>query len=197
MNRIEQLTFCKVCTNRKFDPSQGIICGLTSSLASFSESCPNYVEDTKQKKALESEPLTLTDIDNDASKGQRFANYILDLIFIYCFTLVFGFLLGIILVVLNPELLDVLVSGNKLIEYLLGAIFVLLYYILLEGLTGRTIAKLITKTKVVTIDNKRPPIDTIIVRSLCRLIPFEAFSFLGTKDTGWHDTLSKTRVVKM
>lgn len=196
MNRTEQLTFCKVCTNRKFDPSQGIICGLTNSAASFSETCPYYVEDSKRKLALESEPSTLSDISNDATMWQRFANYLLDLIFTYIFTLVFGFLLGIILLVVNPDLLDALVSGNILIEYLLGIIFVLLYYILLEGLTGRTIAKLITKTKVVTESNETPSFHTIVVRSLCRLIPFEAFSFLGS-NTGWHDTLSKTRVVKV
>jgi len=33
-------------------------------------------------------------------------------------------------------------------------------------------------------------------RTLCRYIPFEPFSFLGNKPIGWHDSLSKTLVVK-
>jgi len=35
----------------------------------------------------------------------------------------------------------------------------------------------------------------IAQRTLCRLIPFDALSFLFNDSVGWHDTLSKTRIV--
>ncbi len=40
-------------------------------------------------------------------------------------------------------------------------------------------------------------IDDIVklIRSFSRLIPFEAFSFLGTPCRGWHDSISKNYVV--
>ncbi|QDS95071.1 hypothetical protein FF011L_38550 [Roseimaritima multifibrata] len=33
-------------------------------------------------------------------------------------------------------------------------------------------------------------------RTICRLIPFEIFSFFGTPCRGWHDKIPKTFVVK-
>lgn len=35
----------------------------------------------------------------------------------------------------------------------------------------------------------------MILRTLCRLIPFEALSCLGEKSRGWHDRLSRTWVI--
>ncbi|MBC8643239.1 RDD family protein [Flavobacterium lindanitolerans] len=69
----------------------------------------------------------------------------------------------------------------------------LLQYI--RNLFSRTIGKFITKTVVVNINGEKPDTQEILVRSLCRLIPFETFSFLGAPNKGWHDSISKTYVV--
>ena len=45
MTRKEQLEFCSVCQKRGFNPKHGIICGITSEPASFSGTCPDYLED--------------------------------------------------------------------------------------------------------------------------------------------------------
>lgn len=45
------------------------------------------------------------------------------------------------------------------------------------------------------VDGSKPKFDEILIRALCRLIPLNAFSFLGDLGKGWHDTLSKTYVV--
>ncbi len=37
---------------------------------------------------------------------------------------------------------------------------------------------------------------TAFIRSLCRLISFEQFSYLGGGLNGWHDSLSNTQVVQ-
>lgn len=51
-------------------------------------------------------------------------------------------------------------------------------------LKGKTIGKYITKTIVVMEDGSKPKASDIVLRSLCRLIPFDAFSFLGTEGKG-------------
>lgn len=69
------------------------------------------------------------------------------------------------------------------------------YYSVLEGLTGRTLAKFLTGTRVyVTHNGARPSWKTVILRSLCRHIPFEPFSFMAKRPTGWHDSLVNTVV---
>ena len=133
-----------------------------------------------------------------ASKNKRFANYIIDVIGYYIFAIV----IGIIWVALNPEDYTSEVyldedSSNVLLEYLFGFLIITLYYTLLEYfLQGKTIGKLITKTRAVTEDNRNLDFETALKRSLCRLIPFEAFSFLGDNAVGWHDSLSKTKVIE-
>ncbi|MFM7319451.1 MAG: RDD family protein, partial [bacterium] len=65
----------------------------------------------------------------------------------------------------------------------------------LETATGRTFGKWITGTIVIHEDNDKPDFGQIIVRTICRMIPFEVFSFLGGNPQGWHDRFSRTKVV--
>jgi len=70
------------------------------------------------------------------------------------------------------------------------------YFVFMESLFQRTLAKLLTGTIVVTENGARPSFAQILGRSFSRLIPFEAFSFLGgNHPVGWHNSLSRTRVV--
>ena len=77
-----------------------------------------------------------------------------------------------------------------------GWIVVLLYYTTFESLTCRTPGKLITGTKVVDYDGGKPTLGQIIGRTFTRLVPFEAFTFLGEDGRGLHDRWPKTQVVK-
>lgn len=120
-----------------------------------------------------------------ASSGQRLANYILDRIGSYA---VAFFIISFVDDLGNDDLSDI------------GAILLLLsmlsYWVLFEYIFGKTPAKFLTGTKVVTKFGYRPSLLKIIGRTLCRLIPFEQFSFLGTRAIGWHDSISGTRVVR-
>ncbi|HWB33836.1 MAG TPA: RDD family protein [Candidatus Paceibacterota bacterium] len=72
----------------------------------------------------------------------------------------------------------------------------ILYYVLFESIWQRTLGKWITNTKVVKLDGTKPGFWRIVGRSLLRLVPFEAFSFVfGEHPFGWHDRLSGTMVV--
>ena len=69
-----------------------------------------------------------------------------------------------------------------------GAIFAVPYYVLLEMLTGRTLGKLITGTRVINEKGHRPTFVQTLIRTLIRFFPLEAFTFLG--DTrGFHDSV--------
>jgi ABC-type lipoprotein export system ATPase subunit len=74
-------------------------------------------------------------------------------------------------------------------------IIYLLYYWLMEGFTGRTLAKFITGSKVMMeSDFSKPRFLTCLFRSLSRLIPLEPFSFLSKRPIGLHDIISSTIV---
>ncbi|WP_082832283.1 RDD family protein [Aquimarina aggregata] len=190
MNRQKQLVFCKVCKNQKFDMKQGVICELTNTVADFQETCEHYEEDVTLKEKEKVQELERALNHKEASQGQRFANLIID----YIFIIIFSFVAGILLALFSPETMYALEQENPILNYVFGFVIGVTYYTFFEMTTSRTMGKIITGTKVVDEQGNVPEAGTILLRSLCRYIPFDAFSFLG-EGTGWHDTLSKTKVV--
>ncbi len=82
--------------------------------------------------------------------------------------------------------------------YIIGAISYLAYPLIFEALFQKTIGKMLTQTKVVSVTGEKPSLPILIIRTFCRYIPFEPLSFLfyGQYPTmGWHDRLSGTLVV--
>jgi len=197
MTRTEHLKFCSICINQKDDMRKGIICGLTEQIADFEDTCGSFAEDSEVLEQLELEKIENEINDKMASQGKRFLNYLLDLVFIVIFILVFYFILGIILALVAPSTLSDMEEGNKLLQYLVSFIVSMIYYTSFEAVTGKSIAKYITKTKVVTEIGEKPNFKIIVIRSLCRFIPLEAFSFLFNDGSGWHDTISSTKVINI
>ena len=136
-----------------------------------------------------------------ASKSKRFANYVIDRILFYSVFLLLGVLTYIMAEFIGNEsfyiFLENLDSINPLLDKLITAIIFVIFYFILESISQRTIGKLVTQTKVVLENGEKPAPETIILRSLCRFIPFNAISFLGNIPRGWHDTISKTFVVDL
>lgn len=130
-------------------------------------------------------------IYQEASKEKRFLNLIID----YLVFLLFIVIIGIISLVVQPNLfLDEYNLGAGL-EYLITGSMMILYYTGLEYLLkGKTIGKYLTKTRAVNEDNSRMDFITTLKRSLFRLIPFEPLTFLGAR--GLHDSLSHTKVIQ-
>ena len=120
-----------------------------------------------------------------ANSGKRFGNYIIDLVITYFIIFVVG--MGYALVTQLSEM-------NQVVSYIIGILVIVTYYTILESINGKTIGKMITGTRVLNDDFSKPSLGTIFKRSWCRIIPFEAFSFLGSSG-GWHDTISDTVVV--
>ena len=119
-----------------------------------------------------------------AKKEIRFANYLIDLI--------------ITTAISTGLLIPILESGGMegILPNLMGYFVSFTYYFIMEGVTGKTVGKYVTKTRVVTEDGGKPSMLNIVGRSLSRWIPFDAFSYLGSKSIGWHDSIPKCRVIK-
>ncbi|MCG8581734.1 MAG: RDD family protein [Bacteroidales bacterium] len=70
------------------------------------------------------------------------------------------------------------------------------YYLIFESISGRTIGKFITNTKVVDSKHSKPGFLRILLRTVLRLNPFDAMSYLFGTELGTHDKVSRTMVVK-
>jgi uncharacterized RDD family membrane protein YckC len=96
-----------------------------------------------------------------------------------------------------------LVSGEEGAEQLTGVSDLLLsqtlltiYYVSLEGGTGRTLGKLVMGTRVVNEDGHPPSLGQVVGRTFARLIPFEALAIFGDEVRTLHDSFTRTYVVK-
>ncbi|GAA4035210.1 hypothetical protein GCM10022386_20530 [Flavobacterium cheonhonense] len=131
-----------------------------------------------------------------ASNGKRFANVVIDYVARLGLTFVIGMIAAMIGVLTgNEEILIFFQNITRIQELTIGLVVLLLYYNVFEIFFGTTVGKLMTKTVVVDEYGEKPTANAVLIRSLCRLIPFEFFSFFGTPCVGWHDSLSKTYVV--
>lgn len=122
------------------------------------------------------------------SKRTRFLNFIIDLI-------IFSILGTIILVVLKTTT-DLLNDEYNLNSRILSLVLYLLYYLVFELTLYTTPGKLLTKTKIVSNDNETPAFDSIVIRTLLRIVPFEPISiFFNDQKLCWHDQFSKTKII--
>ena len=129
-----------------------------------------------------------------ASNGSRFINYILDIVIILVLIFVISLMIAFLANFMGwNDLLYWLGNLSDLEGQLVFVVISIFYYSLSEGLFGRSIGKFVTGTIVVDENGEKPSFGTIFKRTLCRLIPFDGFSFLGSR--GWHDSISDTYVV--
>ena len=123
-----------------------------------------------------------------ASRGQRLANALIDTLGYYVLTAVVAIAIGII----DASLFENLSTAG---QYIFASSIMVLYYFPSEALFGRTLGKLLTRTRVVSETGGPPDFSQTLRRTLIRLVPFEALTFLSAKPVGLHDRWSGTRVV--
>ncbi len=119
-----------------------------------------------------------------ASREQRFGAFVVDTFAIAALTLL-----------LNLGLESLGLQEDRFLSKVLFWGTAIAYYVVWEALTQRTPGKLIVGTRVVTLDGAAPDLGAVFARSLIRLVPFEAFSGLGSAGIWWHDRHSETRVI--
>lgn len=148
--------------------------------------------------AQENEILDEQLIDNiqayeNASVVRRYCNGFIDVFFILVIhSLVTSFLLPAVSFL------------NKIDDYQTKLIFtmystIVFYYLFFEFiLKGRTIGKIITKTKVINRVGNPPSIKEVFIRTIVRYMPFEFLTILTRNNkTALHDGASATRVIKI
>lgn len=129
-----------------------------------------------------------------AGKWRRFFNWVVDTAASYFLAAVVG--IAVVLVGGDPAMawLEGLGFWG---EQALGMAIMLVYYIPQEAFFGCTLGKLITGTRVVDEKGEKPTLKRAFLRTICRFIPFDAFSVAFTDPPrGWHDSLAKTYVVR-
>ncbi len=123
-----------------------------------------------------------------ADGGKRFINYLIDNIVSQVFAV------GCVFLYLKSSGSTESDQFGEL-EVVLFYLAQFFYYTGMEAyFNGKTLGKFITRTRAVCLDESLFSWEKAALRSLCRFIPFEQVSFLFS-EVGWHDKISKTRVV--
>ncbi|PHR93036.1 MAG: hypothetical protein COA80_13990 [Leeuwenhoekiella sp.] len=126
--------------------------------------------------------------DYVSSSTMRFVNFLIDFVVYIVLVLAGSLSLDSFFVTTDSDL----IIG---IGYFMMFVIFMAYYGLSEFYFQKTAGKYVTKTIVVTKNGEKPNAATIIIRTLCRLIPFDRLSFLIVKD-GFHDRFSNTTVIR-
>lgn len=133
-----------------------------------------------------------------SSLGKRAANYFIDIAFSVMFSGILLFVTSrLAYIVVDPKWFADRHEVGLLLSLAIFCVYLFVYYFVSESRWGKTPAKFLTNTKVVS-DRSSPVRPTQIVgRTLARLIPLDEFSiFFGGNQKTWHDSLSHTLVVE-
>lgn len=148
----------------------------------FCKKCGNELSDTSKFCTQCGEEIQPGKKILPASILRRCANFLIDRIA--------AFIIAMLFIGVGSAIHSTLIVIIGFITLLGG------YYVFFEAVFQRTLGKLITKTKVVDMEGKKPTFWRVVGRTFCRLIPFEPLSYLfGGFPIGWHDSISKTLVV--
>jgi uncharacterized RDD family membrane protein YckC len=125
-----------------------------------------------------------------ATTTQRFFNMLLDTMFFIVFS-------GLLLILI--DMIGLVSYLDDIDDNLYAAAVFVLYYLPQEAVFGRTLGKLVTKTKVVGLNGNKISFLQALARTICRFVPFDAFTFLGGKGRphGLHDKIPKTKVITL
>ena len=129
------------------------------------------------------------------SKTKRFLGNLIDGILV---TMISGVFIAPVMVIApeNP-ILQFYCESNWFISQLLSTVFYLIYYIPFEYYRQSSLGKLIFKMKVVNeYDGGKPTLNSIIQRTLIRILGFEALVYLFGGNL-WHDRWSDTLVIDL
>ena len=166
---------------------------MTHKRVNFEDTCQLFEVNAALLERLENEIKPKIQF-NYASSNVRLINCLIDMLAVIVLELV------IAIVILKLYGINSGIYSYLYIDQVGFLVFVFLlnmiYYTLFESITGKTIGKYFTKSKVINLNGEQPDIASVLLRSLCRFIPFDQFSFLSSDNSGWHDTLSKTLVIK-
>jgi uncharacterized RDD family membrane protein YckC len=118
-------------------------------------------------------------------KNTRFNLHLIDGLILFALFLTYIF---------SMEAIFGVIRENDYGRLLGGLFFYLAYYTGFEYVFSKTPGKFMTKTRVVNKSGNKPEFIRLLIRGICRLIPFDDVSYLLDK-RGWHDQISGTYVI--
>lgn len=149
---------------------------------------PDQIEQVKRE--LTEKEIKKKEFDSSkVTSWTRLIHFVVDLFCFVLIALILGLIAGLFISSPSETILELLDSILLIVSFFL-------YFVFMEYKFQRTIGKFLTKTKVVMSDGSKPLLNEIFIRTICRLIPFDHFSYLFTPN-GFHDRLSNTTVVKV
>ena len=129
-----------------------------------------------------------------AESGKRFINYFIDLLVFYI--LAIG--AGVIVAVISPSTVEGITGsdGFGLLDRVVTLILYALYMSVIEAIfKGKSLGKLITRTRAVNLDGSRISVGTAFGRGFSRAVPFCVFSAFGSPCNPWQDRWTDTMVI--
>lgn len=133
-----------------------------------------------------------------ASMGKRLANYIIDLVVFYLVLIV---ILSIVYIYAPQAIIALQATdkslGVQLLERLISLILYALYMGSVEAVfKGKSLGKLITRTRAVYLDGSTISAATAFSRGFSRAVPFCVFSAFGNPCNPWQDRWTNTLVAE-
>lgn len=155
-----------------------------------------HYKDAYGNRQREQEEYLANRLVRTVAPGPRFGHFIIDLIAFQIVIYLIEYALAMLLVLSNFSI--ILNLSVSLISLILLLLIYPTLYATCEMIWQKTPGKFLTKTIVIDEYGNKPEALAIILRSLIRVVPFEAFSCLGDKynrSHAWHDRWSNTWVV--
>lgn len=143
---------------------------------------------SRKSLVVESYKMGDAEISNyvEAAGWQRFSHLVIDLLLLLFFFYPLVMWLG-----------QTMQIPDSIASSFIGVCFVILqlfFYLLFEAIFGATPGKYLTESRTIKNGMDSLPAGTAILRSFCRIVPFERIAFLlGSR---WHDNWSDTSVVR-
>jgi uncharacterized RDD family membrane protein YckC len=141
----------------------------------------------------------LQDIEQELSSQQdakvelRFANYVIDLLSFYAIVIIAIFLIA--LTAYGTRVFQVIENMSDISDFVILHVLYGLYMLIVEGVfKGKTLGKLITRTRVVHQRTASFSWRDAFRRGCMRMIPLEYFS--ACVGSPFHDQWTETRVIK-
>lgn len=131
--------------------------------------------------------------EQDATPKLRFVNYIIDLLSFYA--IIIAFIILIALSAYGSRVFQVLENMSDMSDFVLLHVLYGFYMLIIEGVfKGKTLGKLITRTRVVHLHNASFGWRDALLRGFMRMIPLEYVT--GCVGSPFHDQWTETRVIK-
>lgn len=136
-------------------------------------------------------------VDVLAKPWQRILNFAIDIIMLTILLFI-----GLVIYLGNTittasqgkEFMDHFMT-NSTLQFMVTSVVILVYYNFFEIFTSRTVGKFCTGTIVVDQNGEKASYESVMFRSIIRIIPFYWISFIVFPIRGLHDLISKTYVV--